>query len=43
MTIILKIQALNGGFYTAYYPGLTHGNTATNTETTSLAILALSN
>ena len=41
MTNLLKMQASDGGFYTGYYPGLTHGNTTTNTETTSLAILAL--
>jgi len=38
---LLQMQASDGGFYTGYYPGLTHDNTSTNTETTSLAILAL--
>jgi len=40
---LLQMQAPDGGFYSGYYLGLTHGNTTTNTETTSLAILALSN
>jgi len=42
LTDLLQMQAPDGGFYTGYYPGLTHGNNSTNTETTSLAILALS-
>ena len=42
MTTLLKMQATDGGFYTGYNSDLTHGNTKTNTETTSLAILALS-
>jgi hypothetical protein len=41
LTTLLQMQAPDGGFYTGYYPGLTHGSTTTNTETTSLAILAL--
>jgi len=43
LTSLLQMQAPDGGFYTGYYPDLTHGNTTTNTETTSLAVLALSN
>jgi len=39
---LLQMQAPDGGFYTGYYSGLTHGNTTMNTETTSLAMLALS-
>jgi len=42
LTSLLRMQTTDGGFYTGYYPDLTHGNTTTNTETTSLAILALS-
>jgi len=42
LTTLLKMQAPDGGFYTGYYPGLTPANNSTNTETTSLAILALS-
>ncbi len=43
LKILLQMQASDGGFYTGYYSDLTHGNTNTNTETTSLAILALAN
>jgi len=39
---LLRMQAPDGGFYTGYYPGLSHGGTNENTETTSLAVLALS-
>jgi hypothetical protein len=42
LAMLLKMQAPDGGFYTGYYPDLTHGSTMSNTETTSLAILALS-
>jgi len=42
LTSLLQMQAPGGGFYTGYYPDLSHGSTNTNTETTSLAILALS-
>jgi len=42
LAILLKMQAPDGGFYSGYSPDLMHGNTASNTETTSLAILALS-
>jgi hypothetical protein len=42
LTMLLKMQAPDGGFYTGYYADLTHGSTLSNTETTSLAILALS-
>src|SRR6266851_4015874 len=36
-----KLQAPDGGFHTGYDSGLSTNGTATNTETTSLAILAL--
>ena len=42
LATLLKMQAPDGGFYTGYYSDLTHGSTMSNTETTSLAILALS-
>jgi len=42
LAMLLKMQAPDGGFYSGYLPDLTHDNTASNTETTSLAILALS-
>jgi hypothetical protein len=38
---LLRMQAPSGGFYTGYYGNLSTGMTSTNTETTSLAILAL--
>jgi len=42
VTILLKMQAPDGGFYTGYDPSLSHDDTETNAETTGLAILALS-
>lgn len=39
---LLKMQAPDGGFYTGYSAGFSANGTSTNTETTSLAILALS-
>jgi len=39
---LVRLQAPDGGFYTGYYYDLATGGTTTNTETTSLAILALS-
>ena len=41
LATLLKMQAPDGGFYTGYYANLTHDNSS-NTETTSLVILALS-
>lgn len=41
VSILLSTQAPGGGFYTGYDSGLSHEGTSTNTETTSLAILAL--
>jgi hypothetical protein len=38
---LLRMQAPSGGFYTGYYDNFSTGMTSTNTETTSLAILAL--
>lgn len=40
-SLLLEMQAKDGGFYTGYYEGYSHGRTTTNTETTSLALLAL--
>lgn len=37
------MQAQNGGFYTGYDSSYSPDGTLTNTETTSLAILALYN
>jgi len=37
-----RLQAPDGGFYTGYGPGFVPNGNSTNTETTSLAILALS-
>jgi hypothetical protein len=42
LATLLKMQAPDGRFYTGYYPGLRYGGTTANTETTSLAILTLS-
>ena len=42
LATLLRMQAPNGGFYSGYLPDLTHGDTLSNTETTSLAVLALS-
>jgi len=39
---LTRMQAPDGGFYTGYVPGFSPNGTTTNTETTSLAILALS-
>ena len=41
VTTLLMMQGSDGGFYTGYNSDLTHGITITNTETTSLALLAL--
>ena len=42
LSILLKMEdPVSGGFYTGYYAGYLHGTTLTNTETTSLALLAL--
>jgi len=41
VSILLSMQAPGGGFYTGYDSSLSHEGTSTNTETTSLAILAL--
>jgi hypothetical protein len=41
VSILLSMQAPGGGFYTGYDASLSHEGTSTNTETTSLAILAL--
>lgn len=41
LSVLLKLQAPNGGFYTGYDASYSHGTTMTNTETTSLALLAL--
>ncbi len=38
----MKLQAPDGGFFTGYASDFSSNGTATNTETTSLAILALS-
>ena len=38
---LLRMQAPSGGFYTGFYANLSTGTMTTNTETTSLAILAL--
>jgi len=43
LTTLLRMQALNGGFYTGYDSSYSRAGTLTNTETTSLAILALYN
>jgi len=42
LSALLIMQAQNGGFYTGYDANYSHDGTLTNTETTSLAILALS-
>ncbi len=42
LSTLMAMQAPDGGFYTGYDSGLSPGATSTNTETTSLAILALS-
>jgi len=39
---LLRMQAQNGGFYSGYDSSFSHEGTDTNTETTSLAVLALS-
>jgi len=41
LSTLLRMQAASGGFYTGYDAGYSHGTTMTNTETTSLALLAL--
>lgn len=41
LSILLTMQAPDGGFYTGYDAEYSHGATLTNTETTSLALLAL--
>jgi len=41
LSILISMQDSGGGFYTGYDAGLSHEGTLTNTETTSLAILAL--
>ncbi len=41
VSILLSMQAPGGGFYTGYDSSLSNEGTSTNTETTSLAILAL--
>jgi hypothetical protein len=41
VSVLLSMQAPGGGFYTGYDSSLSHEGTSTNTETTSLAILAL--
>jgi len=43
LSTLLSMQAQDGGFYTGYDVDHSHAGTLTNTETTSLAILALSN
>jgi hypothetical protein len=43
LTTLLRMQAENGGFYTGYNSSFSPDRTLTNTETTSLAILALYN
>jgi len=41
LTTLMRMQALSGGFYTGYDASYSTSGTLTNTETTSLAILAL--
>ena len=41
LSTLLMMQAPDGGFYTGYDANYSHGTTLTNTETTSLALLAL--
>ncbi len=41
LSTLLRMQAPDGGFYTGYDATYSHGTTQTNTETTSLALLAL--
>ena len=43
LSALLAMQAQSGGFYTGYDASKSNDGTLTNTETTSLAILALSN
>ncbi len=43
LATLIRMQAPNGGFYTGYDPTYSPAGTLTNTETTSLAILALYN
>lgn len=43
LSTLLSMQAPSGGFYTGYNATYSHDGTLTNTETTSLAVLALSN
>lgn len=38
---LMKMQAPNGGYYTGYAANFSNEGTSTNTETTSLAVLAL--
>jgi len=42
LSTLLRMQALSGGFYTGYDASYSHG-LLTNTETTSLAVLASQN
>jgi hypothetical protein len=41
LATLLRMQAPDGGFYTGYDAGYSTSGTSTNTETTSLAVLAL--
>jgi hypothetical protein len=41
LSTLLRMQAPDGGFYTGYDASYSHQTTLTNTETTSLVILAL--
>jgi hypothetical protein len=41
VSALLSVQAQGGGFYTGYNSTFSHQRTLTNTETTSLAVLAL--
>lgn len=41
LSTLLMMQAPDGGFYTGYNASYSHGTTLTNTETTSLALLAV--
>jgi hypothetical protein len=41
LSILLSMQDSAGGFYTGYGANLSHEGTSTNTETTSVAVLAL--
>lgn len=41
LSALLRMRAPTGGLYTGYDAGYSHGSTETNTETMSLAVLAL--